>query len=549
MTTSTITRTNGYRHDSDRICKRSVCNPDNCDLIHGHHHAVDYVEECYGADCQNTNIVVECLFMGHTIICSCGDDWRNCACCETCEREHAEYLKLTQQQNDLQLLEALGGDHEKVEKMQILACLIDAAILDDEGNEQIRIEKYGTDQELSDVTARYLPELLPETPDDDPDVFEEGFLESALGWKLEYDEIEKSEVVTGLDGIKPRGTWNATEFQVMHDAARAQFKSKMGKETFQRMLSVACYKNRFHRIRDHIETLPTWNGVKRIDRIMADGWGMKYAADDNEIREIHSLYLHHFFVGAIRKVATPERKHHQVLTLTGEGGGQGKSTFAEIIGYDDLGMYADIGFPPDSKTVIEWTRGSWIVEISELAGSQRQNWDVINHVLSTNRDVARLAYDRNTTSRDREFVFIASTNNLGFIRGRDGIRRWNPIDVTSRSLNKRWLRDNRDQIWAEAKHYADDPKWQSFVDRDDPAVFARMNAYVESYVEVIPEVSIVEAAIRDLGDTLQLSELRKMPDLADIKPSLITASLKRIGFRSRVVRLDDGRQVRAWVKA
>ena len=379
-------------------------------------------------------------------------------------------------------------------------------------------------------------------------LYDDGMLETALGWKLEYDEIEKSEVITGLDGIKPRGTWNATEFQVMHDAARDKFKSKLGKETFQRLLSVACYKNRFHRIRDHIDTLPTWNGVKRIDRIMADGWGMKYAADDNEIREIHSLYLHHFFVGAIRKVATPERKHHQVLTLTGEGGGQGKSTFAEIVGYDDLGMYADIGFPPDSKTVIEWTRGSWIVEISELAGSQRQNWDVINHVLSTNRDVARLAYDRNTTSRDREFIFIASTNNLGFIRGRDGIRRWNPIDVTSRSLNKRWLRDNRDQIWAEAKHYADDPKWQSFVDRDDPAVFARMNAYVESYVEVIPEVSIVEAAIRDLGDTLQLSELRKMPDLADIKPSLITASLKRIGYQSRHVRLSDGKQVRAWVK-
>ena len=377
-------------------------------------------------------------------------------------------------------------------------------------------------------------------------LYDDGMLETALGWKLEYDEVEKSEVVTGLDGIKPRGTWNATEFQVMHDAARSKFKSKLGKETFQRMLSVACYKNRFHRIRDHLGGLPTWDGVKRIDRIMTDAWGMHY--DDHNIREIHSMYLHHFFVGAVRKVATPERKHHQVLTLTGERGGEGKSTFAEIVGYDDIGLYADIGFPPDSKTVIEWTRGSWIVELSELAGYQRQNWDVINHVISTNRDVARLAYDRNTTSQNREFIFIATTNTLGFIRGIAGIRRWNVVDVSGRTLNKRWLRDNRSSIWAEAKHYAEDPEWQSFVDRDDQDVFAKMNAYADSFVQVIPEVAIVEAAIQGLGDTLQLAELRKLPQLADIKPSLITASLKRIGYQSRHVRLSDGKQVRAWVK-
>ena len=147
----------------------------------------------------------------------------------------------------------------------------------------------------------------------------------------------------------------------------------------------------------------------------------------------------------------------------------------------------------------EAIKGKWIIELSELEGLRKAEWQSLKSYLGDEIDGGRDSYARRPSDINRRFVFAATTNNMTFLRDADkGNRRWwivpvNGISEPVRDWMKR-LADEVPQIWAEAYHYykagedicnlteqaaqyMERQQWEFSEDADDP-----MPGMIEEYL-------------------------------------------------------------------
>ena len=106
-----------------------------------------------------------------------------------------------------------------------------------------------------------------------------------------------------------------------------------------------------------------------------------------------------------------------------------------------------------SQTQMELMEGGWIYEIADLDGMRRAETTYVKAFMSRQFDKSRMAYRHLTEERGRQCVFFATTNDARFLKDETGNRRWWPI-ATQGMANVAWLRENRDQLWAEANEAA-----------------------------------------------------------------------------------------------
>ena len=187
-----------------------------------------------------------------------------------------------------------------------------------------------------------------------------------------------------------------------------------------------------------------WDGVPRLD-----SWISRYLGcpDDVYHREVGRKWM----VGAVARVYEPGAKFDFILTVLG-GQGARKSSLFKVLGgefYSSMGS----GAMKDEKKLIEATTGKWIVEVAEMAAMQGATQDSVKNILSTTSDIARLAYDKDSSDRQRRFVFAATTNRVDMLDDPTGGRRYwivettktkeNPIDTDA-------LEAEASQMWAEA---------------------------------------------------------------------------------------------------
>ena len=198
-----------------------------------------------------------------------------------------------------------------------------------------------------------------------------------------------------------------------------------------------------HPVREYLSGL-TWDGVKRVETVLIDYLG----ADDVPInREIAKRWM----VAAVKRVFQPGCKFDTILVLVSPEQGIGKSQFADVLGGD---WFQD-GLPQiDSKDAKQALRGVWIVEVSEMAATKRAEDEAIKQFFAARSDRYRESYGRYEVVRDRQCVFIGSTNTREFITDNTGGRRFWPVDVHASKADvgprMNALREVRDQLWAEA---------------------------------------------------------------------------------------------------
>lgn len=207
-------------------------------------------------------------------------------------------------------------------------------------------------------------------------------------------------------------------------------------------------ERRFNPLRDYLDGLPDWDGVERIPELL-----IRYMkADDTEyVRTVTKKT----FTAAVARIYQPGIKFDCMLVLDGEQG-IGKSTlFKELAGeeyFSDSLQLSDM----DSKAAAEKIQGFWICEIAELAGMKKADIEKVKSFLSSSDDKFRPSYGKTVESHPRQGIMVASVNgDRGYLRDITGNRRFWVVKLhqTEQVKTFEFSEKDRDQIWAEAKHY------------------------------------------------------------------------------------------------
>lgn len=211
-------------------------------------------------------------------------------------------------------------------------------------------------------------------------------------------------------------------------------------------LAVEFEKNRFHPVREYLDGLK-WDKVERVDTLLIDYFGVE---DKTYTREAMRKML----VGAVARIYRPGIKFDLVLTLVGKTQGSGKSSFFRALGRD---WFSDSFSGVNGKEAYEQLQGSWILEMAELKGLRKSDIESVKHFISKQEDSFRPAYARVVETFLRQCVFVATTNEMEFLRDPSGNRRFMPVDVHGVKLtNNPGLMEFIQspeviaQVWAEA---------------------------------------------------------------------------------------------------
>ena len=202
----------------------------------------------------------------------------------------------------------------------------------------------------------------------------------------------------------------------------------------------------FHPIRDYLNGLPPWDGVKRVEELF-----IHYLKTDDTpyVRAV----TRKTFAAAVARIYHPGTKFDNVLVLDGEQG-IGKSTIVkDLVGsdyYSETLSLADM----ESKAGAEKLQGVWIAEIGELAGMKKADIERVKAFFSTSDDQYRPSYGKTVESHPRQSVIIATVNGEhGYLRDITGNRRYWVIKSHLERHRMVWQPTEayRTQFWAEAK--------------------------------------------------------------------------------------------------
>ena len=239
----------------------------------------------------------------------------------------------------------------------------------------------------------------------------------------------------------------------------------------------------FHPVRDYLNSLPEWDGVKRVEDLF-----IKYlqAEDTEYVRTV----TRKTFAAAVARIYVPGIKFDCVPVLDGDQG-IGKSTIVKDLVspeyYSETLSLTDM----DDKSGAEKLQGFWAVEIGELAGMKKADIEKVKAFLSTCDDKYRPSYGRVVESHPRQCIIIATVNGeRGYLRDITGNRRFWIIKLHQKKQKKTWnfTPEFRAQFWAEAKEI-----WKSgeklYLEGE---VLAEAEKVQQSAMEVDERVGMVE---------------------------------------------------------
>ncbi len=181
-----------------------------------------------------------------------------------------------------------------------------------------------------------------------------------------------------------------------------------------------------------------WDGTPRLGSWIVE-------ATDCLDTKLNKKMAEKWLIQAIARAYSPGCKADCVLILAGEQGA-GKSTLFRTLATDEY--FADTPLDIGSANSYSQIARAWIYEVAELDSVRRSANSATKAFLSAQEDNFRPAYGRHAITLKRHVVFAGTTNESQFINDMTGSRRYWPIKVSA--INLHWVRENRDQLWAEA---------------------------------------------------------------------------------------------------
>jgi len=210
---------------------------------------------------------------------------------------------------------------------------------------------------------------------------------------------------------------------------------------FNKFLGYLGRKNSFHPVCDWMVE-QEWDGKERVDHWLQMWCGV----EDNEYARASGRL---FLLAACKRILEPGCKYDELLVLEGKQGIR-KSTFLKTLAIRPEWFSDSLPLNASAQQVIEQTSGFWIIEYAEMQGIKQTRWEQMKAMLSRQTDVSRLAWGRQVTRRDRQWVAAGTTNAEIYLSDPSGNRRNRGVGCKIDSLDVEGLRAALGPLWAEA---------------------------------------------------------------------------------------------------
>lgn len=215
--------------------------------------------------------------------------------------------------------------------------------------------------------------------------------------------------------------------------------SKVGKEMVADAVTKVCKENTYDSAKDYITSIK-WDGKSRLDTWLTSTYNV---LDCEYYKKVGS----NWFKGLVKRLIYPGCKFDYLMVLEGDQGIK-KSTSLAIIGGD---WHVETTMSTDSKDFFMQFEGKAIIEFSEGETLNKTEVKKMKAIITTQVDRYRPAYGRFTQDFPRRCVFAMTTNKNEYLKDDTGNRRWLPVSCVG-NVNIEWLKENRDQLFAEAYH-------------------------------------------------------------------------------------------------
>src|SRR5690606_30741758 len=223
---------------------------------------------------------------------------------------------------------------------------------------------------------------------------------------------------------------------------------KITPATVHAAVTVVAQAHRRNAVQEWVRGL-RWDRRKRLHLLLPRGFGAAASPCTEGVGRC-------FLVGMVARILRPGSKVDTMPVLEGPQGIR-KSTGLQVLAGDAL--FAEAAESVTSKDFFTGLQGKALIEIAELDTFSRAEVTAVKRVLTCRVDRYRAPYGRRAEDHPRTCVFAGTTNRDDWNRDETGARRFWPVACTAVDLD--WIRDHRDQLFAEAVHRFDagEPWW------------------------------------------------------------------------------------------
>ncbi len=323
---------------------------------------------------------------------------------------------------------------------------------------------------------------------------------------------------------------------------------KYGKNAFDDGLDALTFKKKVDDFLDWINALPLWDGKERLETWLCGLFG----ADNDLLTQWASRAI---LQGALERTLHPGTKLDTMPVLVSD----------EVQGLGKSACLANL-FPPQRRTQwfsdtlnladspqrqVEALQGAVIVECGEMAGATRGELTQIKVFLSRTVDKVRLSYRRDPEAIPRRCIFVGTTDRMDCLPNDPaGLRRFVPIPLQHGADVEQYMKEHREQLWAEAKYRLTLRGENPALPRDLIEVaeaqanqHRRTNPVLEDEVHALETSQFREGALLEqIKDKLKYFG-QKPFDVA--QQQLLGGTLRKLGWKKRQRRV-DGNPRKVW---
>lgn len=254
--------------------------------------------------------------------------------------------------------------------------------------------------------------------------------------------------------------------------------------------------NRFHPVQEYLKSL-VWDGAPRVDTWLEHFCGVTPSSPEHQqlVRAVARKWL----ISCVARAMQPGCKVDTMLILEGKQG-IGKSSILRALAGEDF--FCDSLLDFGNKDACQTIQGVWIYELPELDAILRAESGSTKAFLTRTFDKFRAPYARAPMVAPRSVVFCGTVNHGGYLKDQSGNRRfW--VVACEENLNIEGLREQRDQLWAEARQLfeAGEP-WHLSPEED-----ALMREQHADRMEDEPWEEAIASWVERQGDTPIASEM------------------------------------------